>query len=73
VSVAIGQVDPVTVLTRELGDEFAGQLSDTEIATLAEEEVAVFADAHVRDFVALLAGRRARARARHIVAAHPAS
>ena len=67
-SVAIGQVDPVTVIERELGEEFAGQLPDATIRRLAKEEVAAFANAHVQDFVPVLAGRRARARAKQIVA-----
>lgn len=72
VSVAIGQVDPVTVIERELGEEFAGQLPDATIRRLAKEEVAAFANAHVQDFVPVLAGRRARARAKEIVASHRA-
>ena len=66
--VAIGQVDPVAVLERELGEAFAGQLSDATIARLAKEEVAVFEKARIRDFVPLLAGRKARARAKYIIA-----
>jgi hypothetical protein len=68
VPVAIGQVDPVAVLRHELGEAFAGQLSDATIATLVEEEVAGFEKARIRDFVPLLAGRKARARAKSIIA-----
>ena len=66
--VKIVQAYPVTVLERELGQEFAGRLPDATIATLAEEEVAVFEKARVREFVLLLAGRRARIRAKQMVA-----
>jgi len=59
----------LVVIERELSDEFAGQLSELTIETLAEEEVAALEHAHVRDFVSVLAGRKARIRAKRIVAA----
>lgn len=69
--VAVGQVvDPVAVVERELGKEFAGQLPDRTLETLAEEEVAAFENAHVPDFVPIFAGRRARVRAKQMVAGH---
>lgn len=71
-SVEIIQADPVIVIERELDEEFADELWDVTIKTLAEEEVARFENAHVRDFVPLLAGRRARDRAKKIVAEHAA-
>jgi hypothetical protein len=52
----------------ELAREFTGRLSDDTIELFAVEEVAAFADARVRDFVVLLAARRARARAKAVTA-----
>jgi hypothetical protein len=69
--VGIVEQDPVDVLRRELVAEFGGQLSDDTIEMLAAQEVAVFDDASVRDFVVLLAGRRARARASALIKPQP--
>jgi len=66
--VDIAERDPVEVVERELGREFGGLLPDVTIAMLAEQEVAMFVDAKIRDFVPLLARRRAQARARELMA-----
>jgi hypothetical protein len=70
-SVEIVEQHPAEVLKRELVVEFGDRLPDDTIETLALQEVAAFDDASVRDFVVLLAGRRARTRAKALIAAHP--
>jgi uncharacterized membrane protein YcjF (UPF0283 family) len=55
--------DPVQVVTHDLQAEFDDTLSHETIAMLASEEVQAFEDAEVREFVSILAWRRARRRA----------
>jgi hypothetical protein len=68
VGVDIAERDPVDVVRMELAREFTGRLPDDTIELFAVEEVAAFADARVRDFVVVLASRRARARAKAVTA-----
>jgi hypothetical protein len=70
-SVNMAERDPIDVVKLELTLEFAGRLSDDTIESLAVAEVASFDGAKVRDYVVLLAGRRARAHAKALVALHP--
>lgn len=55
--------NPVEIVEREILAEFEDAVPRGEISWIAAEEVAVFQDAKVRDFVPILALRRARARA----------
>jgi hypothetical protein len=59
-----GVRDPVQVVTHDLLAEFDRTLTHETISTLAAEEVRAFQDAEVREFVSILAWRRARRRAR---------
>ncbi len=61
--VEMGVRDPVQVVTNDLLAEFSGTLSHETISSLALEEVRAFEDAGVREFVPILAWRRARRRA----------
>ncbi|MGZ5290674.1 MAG: three-helix bundle dimerization domain-containing protein [Actinomycetota bacterium] len=61
--VEMGVRDPVQVVTHDLLAEFDETLSHETISTLAVEEVRAFEDAEVREFVSVLAWRRARKRA----------
>lgn len=61
--VEMGVRDPVQVVTHDLLAEFDETLSHETISTLALEEVRAFEDAEVREFVSVLAWRRARKRA----------
>ena len=63
-----GDRDPVEVVVHDLQFEFEGRLPDEIIVSLAEEEVSAFETAKVRDFVPVMAWRRARVRARWLVA-----
>jgi hypothetical protein len=45
-----------------LSDEFAGRVDPETIRRVVEEEAAFFHDTRVKDFVPILAWRRARAR-----------
>jgi len=61
--VELGVRDPVQVVTHDLLSEFNEALSHETISLLAAEEVQAFEDAGVREFVPILAWRRARRRA----------
>jgi hypothetical protein len=61
------QRDDVMVVVRDLDDEFRDQIPSEVIAQLAEEAVARFESATVREFVAVLAWRHARFRASQFV------
>jgi hypothetical protein len=56
--------DPLSAVRAGLSEEFANLVDLTIIERVASEEVAAFADARVRDFVAILAIGRGRARLR---------
>jgi hypothetical protein len=62
-SIEQGVRDPVQTVTHDLLAEFEQTLSRETIAMLAAEEVSVFEDVGVREFVPILAWRRARRRA----------
>jgi hypothetical protein len=62
-SVELGVRDPIRAVTHELLAEFDETLSQETISMLASEEVRAFEDAEVREFVPILAWRRARRRA----------
>jgi hypothetical protein len=55
------------IVVRDLYDEFRDLIRPEVIARLAEEAVAGFASATVKEFVAVLAWRRARSRAAQLV------
>ncbi len=60
--------DPIKVVTRDLREEFGGVPPEEAILVIAEEEVAIFETATIREFVSILAWRRARLRAQRLVA-----
>ncbi|MGZ5290463.1 MAG: three-helix bundle dimerization domain-containing protein [Actinomycetota bacterium] len=59
----MGVRDPIQAVVNDLKGEFEESLSHETISALAAEEVRAFEDATVREFVPMLAWRRARRRA----------
>jgi hypothetical protein len=59
-----GERDPVVSVEHDLSAEFGDRLPGDALHTIAEEAVSELADARVREFVPVLAWRRARSRAR---------
>jgi hypothetical protein len=62
--VELGVRDPVQAVTHDLLAEFDRSLSRETLSMLASEEVRAYEDVEVREFVPILAWRRARKRAR---------
>lgn len=60
--------DPVRTVEHDLTVEFGDDLPEDTLHTIAQEAVRELADARVREFVPILAWRRARARARARIA-----
>ncbi|MET0799775.1 MAG: hypothetical protein ABWZ53_01205 [Actinomycetota bacterium] len=57
--------DPLSGLRKQLTDAYGDQLPTEAIDRIAEESLVEFMDAKVREFVPVLAWRRARQRLRH--------
>jgi len=61
---AVRERDPVQTVEHDLAEEFGDRLPGATLHVMAEEAVAELSDARVREFVPVLAWRRARSRAR---------
>ena len=57
-----GRQDHVSWVSEALSREFADRLDGVTIERVAAEEIAAFDEARVRDFIPILAARRARRR-----------
>jgi hypothetical protein len=60
----MGERDPVETVEHDLTAEFGDRLPEEALHEMAREAVSELADARVREFVPILAWRRARSRAR---------
>lgn len=63
----IGERDPVASVEHDLSVEFGDRLPSDALHAIAEDAVSELADARVREFVPVLAWRRARSRARVVL------
>jgi hypothetical protein len=66
---AVRERDPIATVEHDLAVEFGGRLPEATLHAMAEEAVSELSDARVRDFVPVLAWRRARSRARIVILA----
>jgi hypothetical protein len=61
------RLDPLSIVTARLSDEFAGRFEPGTIGLVAAEEIASLGEVRIHDFVPILAHRRGRARLRSLV------
>lgn len=66
---AVNDRDPIAVVEHDLSVEFGNRLPGDTLHAIAEEAVSELAGARVRDYVPILAWRRARSRARVVLLA----